>query len=249
MLLANRESEIITPSRHMRDRAANPYPERKGAHHEAPFLCLPVLWRVACRPFGAPFSGRSATSRHPPPSPRWRPIEACHMPRQTKNNLTAEEVRYFFDYDKETGNLIRIVTSKNNQHRLNKVAGCKYSHGHVMVGVPGGRRFQAHRLVWLWVYGEWPKHEIDHINGNRSDNRIENLRDVTRSVNGENQRAAMVDSRSGILGATWIEKRQSYQVAIKAKGKHYFLGLFKDPDQARDAYVTAKRKLHEGCTI
>ena len=166
-----------------------------------------------------------------------------------KCNLTAEEARYFFDYDKETGNLIRIIASKNHPHTLNKVAGSKWRNGRVIVSVPGGRRFQAHRLVWLWVYGEWPKYEIDHINGNPSDNRIENLRDVTRSVNGENQRAAMVDSRSGILGATWVESRQRYHVAIKAKGKHYFIGSFKDQDQARDAYVTAKRKLHEGNTL
>jgi hypothetical protein len=166
-----------------------------------------------------------------------------------KCDLTAEEVRYFFDYDKETGNLIRIITSKNNQQYLNKVAGSKWRNGRVIVSVPGGRRFQAHRLVWLWVYGEGPKHEIDHINGNPSDNRIENLRDVTRSVNGENQRTAMVDSRSGILGATWVESRQRYHVAIKAKGKHYFIGSFKDQDQAREAYVTAKRKLHEGNTL
>lgn len=166
-----------------------------------------------------------------------------------KCDLTAEEVRYFFDYDKETGNLIRINTTKHSKRYLNKVAGSKWSSGYVVVVLPGGRRFLAHRLVWLWVYGEWPKHEIDHINGRGDDNRIENLRDVTREVNGENQRTAMVDNRSGIFGATWIEKRKSYHVAIQAKGKSYFLGLFKDPDHAREAYVTAKRKLHEGCTI
>lgn len=242
------KSGIIISSRHMCDRAADPTSERIGAHLKRRFCACQFYggWRVD--PSGCRSQRRSATSRQSPPSPRWRPIEACHMP-QTKNNLTAEEVRYFFDYDKETGNLIRINTSKNHPHRLNKVAGCKYSEGYIVVSVPGGRRFSAHRLIWLWVYGEWPKHEIDHINGNRSDNRIENLRDVTRSVNGENRRAADITNKSGILGASWLEKRKCYQVVISVRGTQHFLGLFKDPEQARNAYITAKRKLHEGNTL
>lgn len=166
-----------------------------------------------------------------------------------KNNLTAEEVRYFFDYDRETGNLIRKVASLYSQRYLNKVAGSIYSTGYLMVTLPGGRRFSAHRLVWLWVYGEWPKHNIDHINGNRSDNRIENLRDVTGSVNNENRRSADITNKSRILGASWIEKRKRYQVTIQSHGKDYYLGLFKDPEDARNAYIEAKRMLHVGCTI
>ena len=164
-------------------------------------------------------------------------------------NLTAEEVRFFFFYDKETGNLIRKNSTNKNRRPLNTPAGSKYADGYIVVCVPGGRRFQAHRLVWLWVYGVWPKFEIDHINGVRSDNRIENLRDVTSRVNSENRRKPYATNKCGILGATWIEARQRYHVAIRANGKDHFLGLFEEPDEAKNAYIEAKRLLHVGCTI
>ena len=209
-------------------------------------LVLPAVYGGWCSgPSGHRLGSGMPTLHHLPPLIQWWPCQVNHM----KNNLTAEEVRYFFDYDRETGNLIRRVVSKYSRRYLNRVAGSVYTTGYRVVSVPGGRRFSAHRLIWLWVYGEWPKYEIDHINGDRLDNRISNLRDVPTRTNVENCRAPHRDSKHAILGSTWIEKRKSYQVAIQVHGVQHYLGLFKDPEAARNAYIEAKRRLHVGCTI
>jgi hypothetical protein len=98
-------------------------------------------------------------------------------------------------------------------------------------------------------YGSWPANTIDHINGIKTDNRIENLRDVTAAVNKQNMRAARSDSRSGLIGAIWQEDRKSWKAEIAVGGKKKMLGRFKTAEAAHEAYVLAKRTVHEGCTL
>ncbi len=166
-----------------------------------------------------------------------------------KTNLTAEEVRSRLNYDAKTGNLIWIMPPKKMPNLLDKIAGHKHSSGYTAIGLARRGTFPAHRLVWLWVHGEWPKSEIDHINGDRSDNRIENLREVNRSVNCENIRSAHNDNKTGILGVSWDKARKRYYAQIGISGKTINLGRFQDPETASQAYLAAKRKLHKGCTI
>lgn len=160
--------------------------------------------------------------------------------------VTAEQVRELFNYDHETG--VLYWKKYHRGVRKSLVAGNKTKFGYLATSI-NQIRYKNHRLIWLFVYGEWPKHEIDHINHIRDDNRIENLRDVPRYVNGQNQCVAHSDNACGVIGVSWQEKRQSYRVGIKSKGKNVFLGMFIDLDQAREAYITAKRELHAGCTI
>lgn len=117
-----------------------------------------------------------------------------------------------------------------------------------MISINNGVPKLAHRLAWLYVYGEWPQHGLDHINGVRLDNRISNLRDVPQTINLENQRKAKGLTKSGFLG---VERTRGgkWAARIVANGKRYGLGVFATPEAAHSAYVTAKRKLHEGCTI
>lgn len=246
MLLANRESEIIAPSRHMRDRAADPYPERKGAHHEAPFLCLPVLWRVACRPFGAPLSGRSATSRHPPPSQRWRPIEACHMPKPL-NDLTADQVRSLFNYDALTGDFSWKTLPRNSKSKK-LIVGIKESLGYLRVKILG-KKYTLHRVIWLWVYGSWPDEEVDHVNGIRDDNRLDNLRQSNRTMNNQNRHYAHSNNKLGLMGVYWNKQSSLYRASIQVNNHKIHLGSFRDPHQAHEAYLDAKRQIHAGCTL
>ncbi len=166
-----------------------------------------------------------------------------------KTNLTAEEVRSRLNYDTKTGNLIWIMPPKNNSHLLGKIAGCKYSNQYTSIKLAGRGQFLAHRLVWLWVHGEWPKEYLDHINGDRSDNRIENLRKATRSLNSENQRTVHSNNKTGFLGVSWRDDIKSYRAQIKVNSKVINLGRFQDPEAASQAYLAAKRKLHKGCTI
>lgn len=112
--------------------------------------------------------------------------------------------------------------------------------------------FPAHKVAWLFATGAWPRHEIDHINGDKRDNRIANLRDVTRAVNAQNIRRAMPHSKSGVLGAhanTNKRAKKRFQSAVKLDGVQVRLGAFETADQAHAAYVEAKRRLHDGCTI
>lgn len=111
------------------------------------------------------------------------------------------------------------------------------------------RMFLVHRVVFLLANGRWPIGQIDHINGNRKDNRIENLRDATHSLNMQNQRKAMSSNHSsGLLGVT-LHKCGKWQALIKTNGKSRYIGLFPTPEEAHAAYILAKRELHDGCTI
>src|SRR6185369_5842834 len=101
------------------------------------------------------------------------------------------------------------------------------------------------------VHGEWPKHDIDHINGDIIDNRIANLRDVPRLLNMQNQRRAQAKNATGFLGVTQDKKRGTYHPKIRIPGEKNprHLGTFRTAEAAHEAYLEAKRKLHAGCTI
>ena len=118
--------------------------------------------------------------------------------------------------------------------------------GALVIGFKG-KRILAHRLAWFVHYGIWPKGDIDHINGNAKDNRIDNLRDVSHAVNTQNIRKAHKDNRSGLLGVSKAGKR--YLAQLNHKGERVLCKLFDSPEEAHSAYVSKKRELHEGCTI
>lgn len=107
--------------------------------------------------------------------------------------------------------------------------------------------YPAHRLAWLYVYGQFPGGHIDHINGVKDDNRLFNLRDVSRSVNLQNQRRAKSNNRHGYLGVTPYLNR--FKAAIKISGVRIHLGVFDTPEEAAAIYLAMKRKFHEGNTL
>jgi hypothetical protein len=161
-----------------------------------------------------------------------------------KPDITAAQLREVLDYAPETG----VFT--NRAERFGSVAGkvtgtpSRYGYLHVKVF---GRTYRAHRLVWLYVHGTSPQGQIDHINGDRSDNRIANLRDVSAGANSENKRQATARNRSGFLGVNFAAGKWVAQICTG--GKDCYLGRFDTPEKAHEAYLSAKRKLHEGCTI
>jgi hypothetical protein len=124
------------------------------------------------------------------------------------------------------------------------VAGSRMPAGYMAIQLHGVRQY-AHRLAWCYVYGSWPAGVIDHINGVKDDNRIENLRDVSQRANTQNRAAPKGDNP--YLGVS--KKRSKWLAQISDHGKHVRVGLFDTPEEAHAAYVAAKRKLHEGCTI
>jgi hypothetical protein len=110
-----------------------------------------------------------------------------------------------------------------------------------------GKQYLEHRLIWLLHTGSLPTDEIDHINGDRQDNRIENLRLVSRDMNMQNQRTARRDNTSGLLGVR--KSGAKWYATIGIDGKRFYLGMYTTPELAHLAYVNAKRKHHEGCTL
>jgi hypothetical protein len=106
-----------------------------------------------------------------------------------------------------------------------------------------GRFYYNHRVVWAMTYGSWPDKQIDHINGVGSDNRISNLRLASDMQNNHN-RGINKNNKTGFRGVSFDSKRGAYQAQITVAGKHKYLGHFKDPKSASDAYEVEAKKLH-----
>lgn len=173
--------------------------------------------------------------------------------------MTATRVRALFAYDCASGLLrwkVRPASDFSsvraakiwNARFAGRIAGSTDVHGYREIGVDN-RAFKAHRLAWLWVTGDWPCGDIDHLDGNRLNNQFSNLRDVARRVNCENRRSVRSDSGTGLLGVHFHKASQLFHACIKAQGTKHSLGYFKTAEAAHAAYVNAKRQLHEGCTI
>jgi len=158
--------------------------------------------------------------------------------------VTAERLRYLFDYDPTTGLFTRLI-KLSNRGALGTRVGARCNTAWVIR--IDGRRYLAHRLAWLWMTGKWPENEIDHIDGNGINNRWVNLRDVTHLVNQQNRHTAHKQSRLGVLGV--VKAGNRYVAHINHHGRSYHLGQFSTAEEAHAAYLEAKRKLHDGCTI
>lgn len=157
--------------------------------------------------------------------------------------LSPDVVRSLLRYEPETGNFIRLVQT-SRRIKVGDVAGGKNAIGYIQVSV-AGHVCLAHRLAWFYMTGEWPKDQIDHINGDRSDNRWSNLREADKALNMQNQRRAPKHNRStGLLGAS--KSRYGYRSQIWISDQHYHLGYYKTAEEAHQAYLVAKRKLHRG---
>ena len=170
---------------------------------------------------------------------------ATHQRMNTCKDLTIERLHEALDFNQDTG----VFTWKVNLSRKAKVgviAGSLHPDGRWRIMLDR-HKHQSHRLAWFYVNGEWPSMEIDHINGVSADNRIANLRLATRAINTQNIRSAQKNNKCGFLGV--MAFKDKFHAKIRAKGRLIYLGVFKTAQEAHAAYLLAKRKLHEGCTI
>lgn len=167
--------------------------------------------------------------------PRPSVPESIKLPRPV---LTQEKLKSMLDYDEATG-LFRWKVGFARAP-VGSIAG-KAWNGHVQIGVLG-KLYYANRLAWFYVHGRWPKEEIDHINGDSTDDRISNLREATRTQNLANRRV-QTRSMSGIKG---IERTQEgrWAARICIGGKRFGLGVYDTPEGAGAAYAAAAREFH-----
>ena len=139
--------------------------------------------------------------------------------------LSHKELKELLKYNPATGILTRNVATSSKVKVGDEVGSLE--HGYLR-GYVNGCRYQIHRLVWFYVYGVMPISNIDHINGNRSDNRIENLRDVSQSCNSKNQKIS-TKNKSGVIGVCWNKAMGKWRSTIMSdKGVNIHIGYFSD---------------------
>lgn len=159
--------------------------------------------------------------------------------------ITQIELKQMLYYDSDTG-IFNWKLRPANRIKIGDKAGRKFHDSYIGIKV-NKKEYMAHRLAWLYVTGSWPDNEIDHINGIRYDNRFCNLRDVTHSQNMQNQRKVREGTKNNLMGVT--NNGNKFQAQIKVDGNYKYLGLFDSAELANQAYLNAKRELHEYCTI
>ena len=153
--------------------------------------------------------------------------------------ITAARLRERLHYDQETG------AFTNRAHRssiacVGDVAGCLVNTGYRSLCVDY-RHYSAHRLAWLYMTGEWPKNQIDHINGDRADNRWCNLREADSSKNQANS-SRRPGNTSGFKGVSWDSQRRKWRAGIKVLGRSINLGCFDSRAKAYAAFSIVARK-------
>ncbi len=161
-----------------------------------------------------------------------------------KKKLTQERLKEVLDYNSETGIFVwkeRINCAGYRVSCSGKKAGC--------LGIDSGYRFigidrelyREHRLAWLYIYGYFPEHQVDHIDQIRHHNWITNLREATNACNGQNCKI-LKNNKSGITGVAWKKDRKKWRARIEFNKKQIHLGYFINKIDAAKARYSAKQK-------
>jgi hypothetical protein len=154
-----------------------------------------------------------------------------------KMKIDIDDLRKLISYDPETGAITRI--SSPQPYVVGRTFSSPSTDGYISIKVLG-KSIRAHRLAWMIYYGEEPGGEIDHFDGDKSNNRISNLRDVSHKENIHNQ--SRPQGSNPYLGVHMTNGR--WRATIKVDGKIKYIGSFDTAQEARDAYVEKKRELH-----
>lgn len=151
--------------------------------------------------------------------------------------ISYRELRNIISYDAETGVIRKLKCRRSDW--IGKQAGSINKKGYVAVSIYN-KLYLAHRLAWLYIYGKWPE-QVDHIDGDKTNNRISNLRLATTSQNVHSQRIRR-NNTSGYKGVTFNRSANKWVAQIKINRKQKYLGLFTSPIDAHSAYSHAAKK-------
>ena len=151
--------------------------------------------------------------------------------------ISQEYLQTIFDY--KDGQLYRKIKVNNQPPGF---VGSKEKKGYFCVSI-NGKRYKVHRIIWFLKHNFWPK-QIDHINGIKNDNRIENLREASSSQNNQNSKIRK-DNISGVKGVSWHKHKQRWLAKIDVDKKRIQLGYFKSLKSAKSAITKARNKYHK----
>jgi hypothetical protein len=157
-----------------------------------------------------------------------------------REEVSAGLVRHLFRYDRKTG-IFRWKNPTSNNAKKGAIAG-SVNKGRRTI-IVRYRHFPASHIAWLYVYGEWPKLEIDHRNGDPLDNSINNLRDVSGAINCSNQ-GKRKTNKSGFKGVYKHPQQRGFWARIMASNIKYDLGVYPTAELAAGAYRIAAAGLH-----
>lgn len=164
----------------------------------------------------------------------------------TNCTVTIDRLKEVLSYDPDTGSFTWLMSLSNNAPKGSIAKNIR--HGYMRVRIDNVLYMQ-HRLAWLYMTGSWPPAgmHIDHINGDRADNRWSNLRLATPRQNQQNRRNPEFSNKTGYMGVTLVGGR--YRANITNDGKSIAIGSFDTLEEAHAAYLKKKREIHEYCTI
>ena len=152
----------------------------------------------------------------------------------TTQILTQQKLKELLDYNPDTG-VFTWRVSLNSRSVIGSNAG-SCSNGYKVIRI-NRKNYHAHRLAWLYVQGQFPQHQLDHINRIRDDNRIDNLREVTNAQNHQNRNLS-ANNKSGVCGVNWHKRDKKWRAYIKLNGKDIHIGQY---DDMKDAIVARKQ--------
>lgn len=155
--------------------------------------------------------------------------------------LNYDTLHQLMKYDPDTGLWTRLVYRSPNA-RIGQLAGAIRKDGRVVVRI-NGSDYLGSRLAWLYMTGQWPKHFIDHIDHDPSNDRWVNLREATDQQNKYNA-GKQKRNKSGYKGVCWHQSANKWMAQIRYDNKHHYLGVFDTPEEAHEAYKSAAACFH-----
>lgn len=157
------------------------------------------------------------------------------------NIISQELVKALFEYDCTSGIFIRKLTT-GTKAKIGSVAGVVNESGYIEIAV-NGHKYRAHRLAWLYCFGEFPEQQLDHIDNNRSNNSLDNLREASNLENSYNKGISSLNT-TGYKGVSIDKRSNRYRAYITVDGKQKSLGYYATAPEAAAAYIEAAQTLH-----